>query len=713
MARDLRLQIDGDASSARRALDATADESDKAARKIGALSREMKQAAVSSAGLDGELKGAARAVNKLGDEAKGAERQMSRLDRQILETKLALKGLGDEFKRTGDAKIGDEFNKQSRGLAKLEAAARKIKKLDDELAPKNGGGGFLGGLFGNIAELFGGGAKGGAGLGASAAEGGLSTPILGPALLTLGAAAAVPAGAFLGSAVGGGILAGGGLGVAAGGLAGAFASDPVKYQAKWDQVVDHIQKRWVDSSKAFSDELDAGLKLADTTLRNIPVEKLLAVSQSFVKPVTEGAAGGGAAAVQGFADALENAQPVVDKLGPAIGELGHDVGDFFRATSMGSKGAADGLSDAVRAIGYVIKASGILILGLEHLYEGFRNTAKGAYEFATKMPGTGPVLKRFVNDAFRIADSTQTFGHTLDSTAASSHKFGSSLVEAAKSAAAAQLTAEGLNDTLTKTRDIMLGIADSNVAVAQGWIDLKGELKDGAKSLDLNSQAGIYNQKAILSQIKLLEEQRQKTIQLGGNTQTAIDQANAAFQSGIDQIKKMAHEAGFSDQKVDELIASLGLVPPQTTANVEVTGLSSALGQGISLGNALNNIDGRTYHATVSFSLIGGWVLDAARSVGAHARGGTFATSGPKKVGEHGQELIWGSRGEYVSTAEETRKLMSMAGGSSGGGSGSSPVALHVAGGADQGVGRLVQYLIDRGYIQAFAGGQLLTTRRS
>lgn len=809
MARNLRIDIEGDSSSGRRALDSLAGEADKAAKQLrqmeeradrasikarklaeaeeraadktrdlvvkmqalekeiadtgdetGDLTRKLEkmQGAVKASALAtddyrraasraaGEARIQARAYDNVADQAREAARAVAAfdaassgrlrggmgIDARLAATRTEIGRLKQAFANTGDDKFLGSLEKHYAEYDKLDRIRKRIMKdVEDDGGGK--GGGLLGLLrdlpgLGGIFKALGGaggfaieeggalgsaGARAGAGAASSAVEGSASVPLAGPAVISLGAAAALPTAAFLGSALGGGILAGAGAGAAGLGLAGAFASDPGKYGAKWDQVTDHIKKRWLDSSKAFDNELNDGLKLADTTLRNLPVEKLLAVSQSFVGPLTQGLAGGAGAAVQGLADALADAQPIVDKLGPALSGLGHDAGDFFRAISMGSKGGADGLSDFVHAAGYAVKATGVLILEMETLYESFRNAAKGAYEFATEMPGTGPVLKRFLGDAFKIADSTQTFGHTLDGATTSSHKFGSSLVGAAKDAAAAELAALGLNDALTQTRDTMLGMADANVAVAQGWLNLKDELRDGAKTLDLNKQAGIDNQKVILDQVQLLEQQRQNTIKLGGSTETAIAQANAAFQAGIDKIKQMAHEAGFSDQKVDELIRSLGLVPPQTTANVNVTGLSTALGQGISLGNALNNIDGRTYvaHVDVKYQ-----EYNPGISLGNllhHARGGQMPYSGWHVVGEHGPEVRWDSRGTYTSSTEETRKLMSMVGSGSGASGGSSPATLVVGAGSDTLLGQLLQTAFSRGLVQVFdSNGKPISTRR-
>lgn len=725
MARDLRLNIEGDSSSADRAFAKATAALEKTARELKSAETRTEALAVKARRLaESEEKAADKTrdlaaktailrkqIEETGDETGQLGKKLDRLTRDTKFAALAT----EDYRRAAD-RAAENAREQARAYDKLgdnaRQAARDVALLGAASAVSPNGKGAVGGGAGLLSGISAGFLKGGLGGAGSALEGTLGTPVLGPALLALLASVAIPAASFVGGAAGGGVLAGLGAGGAGLGLAGAWQTNPDKYAAKWEQATDRIKKRWLDSSQAFGNELEFVLKVADRTLRNLPVEKVLALSQSFVAPLAEGAGQGIVGLASGIADALERVQPVVDKVGPALGNLGHDLGDTFRIISQGSEGGADALSDLIGAIGYTAKALGVLILGFEDAYEGFRNFVIGVNTVIITLPLIGPIIYGLEVLLTRIASTSIRTGRTLANSAKSSESMAHSWGEMAKAGAEATIKTIELNDALTQLRNTQLASANAGLAVAQGWLDLNEELKEGAKTLNLNTQEGIDNQKQIIAQAQALEQQREETIKLGHETPEAIAAANAAYDTGIQKIREMAHAAGFTDAEVDELLRSYGLIPPVVSTQINTTGLSSALGQGISLGNALNRIDGRTYHATVSFSAVGTWVLDAARAAGAHARGGTFPSTGPKKVGEHGMELIWGNRGEYVSTAEETRKLAAMAGSASAGNTASSAVGLQVMAGADPFVGHLVQQLIDRGYIQAFAGGSPVTTRR-
>jgi hypothetical protein len=724
MARDLRLNIEGDSTSGVKAIDKTADALDKANKELRAAevrtdalavkARKLAEAEERAADKTRDLAAKAAAMRKQIEESGDATgvlgKKLERLTRDTRSAALAT----DDYRRAAD-RASSEAREQARSYDKVaenaREAARAVATLGAVSTVTSGGkGGKGGGLGSALTEISGGFLKGGFGGGTAALEGLLGTPVVGPALLAIGAAASIPAGAFLGGAAGGGALAGIGAGAAGLGLAGAWMGDPEKYSIKWASSIDRIQKRWIDSSRAFGNELDGALKVAERTLQNLPVEKVLALSQSFVTPLAEGAGRGFTNFANGFADALEHVQPIIDRIGPELADLGTDFGDAIRAISLGSEGGADALGDLLNVVGYLVKATGIMILGFEKAYEAIRDFVINVHGVLISSPLFGPVILGLESILTRIASTATTTGRTLRSAGESGDSLGESWLGMAEAGAAAALASLELNDALTKTRNTQLGMANANIAVAQGWLDLQDELKEGAKTLKTNTQEGLDNQKAIIAQAQALEQQRQQAIALGKETPAAIAAANAAYDAGIQKIREMAHAAGFTDAQVDEMLRSYGLVPPVVSTQVNTPGLATALAQGISLGNALNNINGRTYYATVDVSYQG---YNPGISLGNllhHARGGEMPYSGFHVVGEHGPEARFDSRGAYTATAEETRKLTSMMGSGAGPGT-AGPLTMKVVPGADSLFGQMVQYALDRGWVQIFAGSTQVTTR--
>jgi hypothetical protein len=600
-------------------------------RSLNKIPADAAKAGAAMKLLGGDVGTVGDKVNSLGSKQQG----LAILDSKIRQTKSEVKKLADEFVKTGDIDVFRKLGDAQGHLRGLEAVRKKLK--DALVITPEESKGFFVGLISAAKAL---GVEFGKNFSAGL-QGVLSNPIIGPALAIPLAAVIVAAMSFAGASIGGALLAGIGGAAAGGGLVGAWMGDPEKYSAKWDAATDRIKKRWIDSSRAFGNELDSVLEIADRTLRNLPVEKILALSQSFVTPLAEGVGQGIGGIASGFADALEHVQPIIDKLGPAIGNLGHDIGDAFRIISQGSEGGADALSDFVGAVGFVVKATATLILGFENAYESMRGFAIGANEVATTMPGVGVAILGAESYLFHIGSTSTQTARKLDSAGKSAHSTASGWGEMGKAAAGAAIDAIGLDDALTKLRNTQLAQVDAGLAVAQGWLDLGKELKDGAKSLDLNTQAGIDNRKAIVGQIELLEQKRQQDIKNGDGTQASIDKANAAYDAGIQKIREMAHAANFTDAQVDEMLRSYGLIPPAKTTQINTPGMSAALGQGIALGNALNRIDGNyTAHVDLTYTSH----LPQGLSLGNllhRAAGGPVKAGTPYVVGDGGRPEVF------------------------------------------------------------------------
>ena len=627
-------------------------------------------------------------ISETGDETGKLSAKLAILERDTRHAANAT----DDYRRAAD-RASENAREQARAYDKVannaREAARAVATLGASalLSPngKSGGGGsFLGSLLGIGSK----GAQGGlAGIGAGISTIGSIGTAAGPygtlAGITAGAAAAPIVGTVGGATAGGAALAAGGAAAAGLGLAGAWASDPEKYAGAWAASTDKIKKRWLDSSKAFSNELDTGLKIADRTLQALPVEKVLALSQSFVTPLAQGAGSGITAFADGFADALEKVQPVIDVLGPALGNLGHAGGDAMRAISIGSEGGALALKDMADAAGFLIRATGIMILGFEDAYAAIRNFEKANFEFIGKVPGLRRVLGD-MKDQWDIHETLIVSARALDKTGEASTNAGSRLAGLATDAARAAIETMGLNDALNATRETMFAMADANFAVAQGWLDLEKGLKDGERTLNSNKQAGLDNIAVIQDQVKALETQRRQAITTAGDNVTAIDAANAAYASQMERIYQTAEALGFSRDEVNKLITAMGGIPPEVKTNVEQPGMPAALSNTSSLGARLNMID-KTYIARIQVTGLAEALAAAARASAALANigpgkgnaGGAglasggiggAAMAGLTRVGEEGPEYARLPQGMMMYPASNTRQMDTMAGwGSSGG----------------------------------------------
>src|SRR5690242_400625 len=205
MARDLRMNVDADASGARRGLDS-----------------------------------AARAVDHLGDETRRlqrefreASREAGKLDRKLLETQAAAAALGREFAKTQDKSLVAQ-------IAAHNKAAAEIKKIQASIVGDSGkrakeSAAAWKKAFKELTDL------GGAGAGLL----GEGVPLLGtiakhPGVAAAAGAVAIPAAIGIGAITGGAIGAGVGGGVAGLTVAGAAAQSKAVHRA-WSIEIEGIK----------------------------------------------------------------------------------------------------------------------------------------------------------------------------------------------------------------------------------------------------------------------------------------------------------------------------------------------------------------------------------------------------------------------------------------------------------------------------------------
>ncbi|MET0426652.1 MAG: hypothetical protein ABW046_22485 [Actinoplanes sp.] len=405
--------------------------------------------------------------------------------------------------------------------------------------------------------------------GTGAAGAGTSNPVVGASLIAGGAGLASLLAPFLGGAVTGAIGAGAGIGGVGLGIAGALANDPKGFEQQWTGVTERVTARWLRASATWVLPLHESIGEIDKAFRRLPIEDVLRDSAGYLAPLTKGLVGFANNLTPGLSALVREARPVIDVLGTRLPKLGTDVGDFFASIGAGSEGGAKALDDLLYAVGRLTKGLGGLLGGLAQMYDGLTNVYTG-FEHATEatfdwvgsLVEGMPMLEQAYNWIKRINEEQ-------DAQDADVPAFAQRLPGAPPVRAVDPLTGEAekvpkvfgaataaVDDYLSKLeelRSVAAGSANANVALAQGWLDLSEELKDGKKTLDLTTQAGIDNQKALIDQAMAAEAARQAGIALNGVT----EEGEAAYAANIERIKQMAYALGFNKEQVDNLIDGL------------------------------------------------------------------------------------------------------------------------------------------------------------
>lgn len=139
----------------------------------------------------------------------------------------------------------------------------------------------------------------------------------------------------------------------------------------------------------------------------------------------------------------------------------------------------------------------------------------------------------------------------------------------------AEQSAEQVEELIKQTKEMFsaqMSLDQANIAVAQGWVDLRKELTSGRRTLSLNTEAGRENRTSVLDQIKAVNELRESRIKHG----TTLDDANRKYNKDIDGLRRVLIQLGYDKKAVDALIGSYKAIPPVKETRTKTPGLKEA-----------------------------------------------------------------------------------------------------------------------------------------
>lgn len=531
---------------------------------------------------------AARGLDNLARKESEAERQMRQLEREtaqlrnkMLETAAAAKVLGHEFAKTGDAKVLKDFEKLTREADKLGRVLKKIEPPKVE-PPKPD-------ASKNIArDLF-------KGLPAEAKKAGLlagelslqgiadsfkALPSEVKTGLIGGLVGAVAAGApFIASALEGAVLAG----IAGGGIAAGLiiaANDP-RVQDAYAVLGTSITRDLSDSAKPFADELlSVAPELASAFNRQVPrIRSTFATLSTAIEPLARGAVGFADNIAPGLQRAAIAGTSIVKGLASQLPALGAAVGhllDAFAKAGPAAKQALMGITDDVIVLIHVLalgaEAAAPLLNALAK-FDSFVNPISGLNrEGKETVKWVQPSGQAAGQAAVDYAQLAQSMGNTANQ-------------------------ANALNTAFSTLFNQAMSLDQANLAVKQGYLALSQSVKDNGTSLKDNTDKGLANQQAILSQVQTLDQKRQAEIAAGNGTKEATDKANAAYASNVAALRQVLVNLGFAAADVDKLIGKYQQLAATPDITVKVTtvyrtdGTVSRPGQGNSQGAKLSAMD--------------------------------------------------------------------------------------------------------------------------
>lgn len=595
------------------------------------------------------LEGIAEAADDAGKSFDDMGKDSQHLDRRISETQTHLRGLIDEFDRTGDVEIFKKVRKDRSTLNLLTSMRKELGEVADAAgdAGKHGLRAFMDAFGALPAQVKGVGIAAGAAL----------------------AASAVPA---IGAVLAAGVIGGAGAGGIIGGVVAASRDSRVqsagsefgqRFMAGFEGAGQVFVGPLLDSLEVFQDAIDP--LMADLRAGFASIAPVLT-------PLARGIAGLARNIMPGFLDALEVAKPLLRALGNEMPKLGAAISDFFSKISEQGDGAILGLTALLHGLESAIRFAGDAISFLSALFEDAVRVIASSSGALEDLVGWVPILgdrMRFAND--KTEEMLATLAKSKDASGDAQTGFSGftgAVATAGSSAATSAGQIKTLTERLREAAETSLGAFDAHTRFEQAIDSATAAAKANGKTLDVNTEKGRANRDALSGLAAATLAARDKTIELKGSQ----GEANAIMQRGYDKFVQAARGMGLSKKEAIALARSLGLIPPAKSVTVTI----KQTGKKIStIQHEIDSLTGKTITVKVVKVAGGGRITE-------RAEGGPVKKGQPYIVGERGPELVTFDRSGMVHTSAQTKAILS--GGAPAAAmaaTGPSPLVLNYSGG--------------------------------
>jgi len=246
-------------------------------------------------------------------------------------------------------------------------------------------------------------------------------------------------------------------------------------------------------------------------------------------------------------------------------------------------------------------------------------------------------LKAAIDDQNGVVQQSITkqklFGEAVGGTSAESKKAAAAAQAYASRLGDARTEVQKLLDVENKRRNANLGVLGDRIALNQALDDARKEAGEGARTLDLNAQAGRDNASALRDLADAWNNSADKV----KNTKGAYDKIRQQF---IDIAVSMGDSKGEAKKLADSLLG----IPKKTPAEITTPGMKKALADLAELRaelKAIHNFKG----ARVVISAQATKNQATLSDLPGHATGGLI---GGRGSGTSDSNLIWASRGEFM-----------------------------------------------------------------
>lgn len=372
------------------------------------------------------------------------------------------------------------------------------------------------------------------GAGLAQGAGGRGGGMLGMLATPMGVAAATAVAAatpFIASALGGLLLTVLGGGAIAVGIAAGIKDAKVK--DAFGQFGEFVGEEFKTYGEAFDVPLIAAADHFHDRFASISpkIRSTLAEMAAGVRPLYEGITGFIEKAGPGIKSGLLASLQVLSAFSAQLPELGESIGDFFDLVGSGSEGAADGIVQLMRAIGWTLEYLGTYIGLYETMWAAVGDApdvlraALGGIPFMEFTEGATSAIIPLTGLGYQANDTASAFEHLTQSLSA--------------------LT-QGFND--------QWGAA---IAYEEAIDNLAESVKENGRSMDIGTEKGRANSLALKAVFEAAERTYEANIKSGMSAQEAAGKYNAQ----IEAARAAAIAAGMAADEVNRLAAAQRALP--------------------------------------------------------------------------------------------------------------------------------------------------------
>lgn len=321
-----------------------------------------------------------------------------------------------------------------------------------------------------------------------------------------------------------------------------------QYQSVQDKAAETFQllrRELVSSADSFEGAIIDALAVVRTRIIGMGdlFRGIFDVSATFIDPITQGILDGIEEFLRSVRNSIGGIRPFIDELGAGIAVLGEALGDALEILVVSGEDGATALRDLFSLVGVLIVSFSILLTIMTKLYGTIRDIVKVTNNLAGAFSPGLALVAHFFEQTDRTATKYKSF---VNSNFDLSSSFRGLVVDTKNEAKAIEEYQKALEDASKAVKNQL----DLNVNWEQSLDDIAASLKENGSTLDITTQKGRDNVREFSQALKIAEERAVERVRTG---QISADQAVAYYDEEIGQLRRLATQAGLSQQEFNNL----------------------------------------------------------------------------------------------------------------------------------------------------------------